>query len=114
MIKSKKAIITTFLVIQLILLVLLTFSVIKFEKGVFLNEMTVTRISAFRLGSTFDSLEYDINYLDAMDADNETMSQYIYFVNSTFNDYFSSELSINKTHLEIKDPNLEIQKVSDI
>jgi len=111
---NKKAIIATILVVQLVLLVLLTFSTLKYEKESFSNELTVTAVASFRLTSTYNAISEDMSYLRTKGADNETINQYIYFVNSTFNNYFNSEIKFNQTYLAITDKQLEMQKESDI
>jgi hypothetical protein len=108
---NNKAIISTILVVQLILLILITFSTVKLEKDSFANTINVDRIAAFRLTSTYNAITEDMNNLAVKGADNQTINQYIYFVNSTFNNYFSSQVTFNQTYLAIRDQGLEMQKV---
>jgi hypothetical protein len=97
---------------QLVLLVLVTFSVLRFEKTSFSNEVLVTRIAAFKLASNHNSIIQDLDYLRSKEADNETLDGYTSFVDSTFSTFFATEITINQTHLAIRDHSLQMQKVT--
>jgi hypothetical protein len=107
---NKKAIISTILVVELILLILLTFSNLRVTRGNFSNELTVTRIATYRLSSTADGIAEDINYLKTKGADNDTLNQYISFVNTTFGSYFDTQLYLNQSTVLIKDRVLSMQR----
>lgn len=111
---SKKAIITTILVVQLVLLVLVTFSTLKYEKSSFQNDINIKNIAAFSMTSTYNAITEDMNNLKSKGADNETINQYIYFVNTTFNNYFSPDIKFNQTYLALYDKSLEMQKVGKL
>ena len=111
---SRKAIITTILVVQLVLLILITFSTLKYEKSSFQNDINVENIASFSMTTTDNAIAEDVSNLKSKQADNETLNQYVYFVNNTFNNYFSSSISFNQTDLSIRDNNIEMQKVGKV
>ena len=111
---NRKAIITTLLVIQLILLVLLTFSVLKYQKNTYQDAINVRSVAAARMVSYFNAIGYDIGYLKCRGADNETLNNYTYFVRITFNNYSGAQITLNSTYMAIKDSGLEMQKISNL
>lgn len=106
---SKKAIITTLLVIQLILLVLLTFSILKYQKESYWDTITVRSVEASRIASSFDSINEDIGYLKCRNADSSTLNAYISFVTMTFNNYSGAQITLSSNYMAIRESGLEMQ-----
>ncbi|MCD6575952.1 MAG: hypothetical protein J7K73_02215 [Nanoarchaeota archaeon] len=110
----KKGILSTILVIQLILLVLITFSNLQAKRETFVIESQYQRLGAYKIASSFYDIKYDKTYLLEKNATNSTISDYIHFVNSTYEKNFLLDISINSTYLEIKDSKLEMEKGGSI
>ncbi len=110
----KKGILATILVIQLILLVLLTFTNLQTKRETFSVENQYQRISAYRMASTFADIEHDVYYLKSKNVTNKTLGGYIQFVNDTFEQMFLMDITFNTTYLVIKDTRLEMIKEGKI
>lgn len=110
----KKGILSTILVIQLILLVLITFSNLQAKKETFNIESQYQRLGAYKLASSFYDIKYDKLYLMEKNATNQTIDEYISFVNRTYKSNFLLDVYINSSYLSIKDLKLEMEKEGEI
>ncbi|MCD6547385.1 MAG: hypothetical protein J7K22_02420 [Nanoarchaeota archaeon] len=110
----KKGVLSTILVIQLILLVLLTFSKLQAERESFSIEYQYQRLSSYRIAAAFEDISYDVYYLKKMNSTSQTIEDYISFVNNTFKEKFLLDIELNSSYLVIKDRNLELQKEGKI
>lgn len=111
---NRKAIITTILVVQLILLVLLTFSMLKYQKSIYQDAINVKSVAADRMESYFNAISYDIGYLQCRRADNATLNNFTYFVTITFNNYSGAQITLNSTYMKIVDSGLQMQKSDNL
>ena len=107
---NKKAILATVLVVQLVLLVLITISIVRSDRIQFSHENDFRRLSAYRIADIADNLEYDMNYLKAKNSTNETFNSYLNFVYIVFPQYNFLEFQINRTYIKLADPSLELSK----
>ncbi len=106
----KKGVLTTILTIQLILLVLITFSQLQAEREYFEFENQHQIISSYRISSNFFDIRSDILYMKEKEVTNETMNTYLNLINSTYTSLFSSEIYVNDSYIRIFDENLRINK----
>ncbi len=110
----RKGILSTILVIQLILLVLVTFSSIQSKREIFVVENQYQRLSAYKMASSFYDIKYDMHYLREKNATSETIDNYLSFVNQTYKENYFLDIYINKDYLKLVDSSLEMQKEGDI
>ena len=106
----RKGILATVLVIQLILLILVTFSTIQEKNTAFAMTDRYNRLSAYRIASAFADINHDIRYLEYLNSTNETIDGYISFVNQTFKEEYFMDINITRGHLVIEDKALEMKK----
>ncbi len=106
----KKGVLTTILTIQLILLVLLTFSQLQAEREYFEFEHQHQIISSYRISSNFFDIKSDINYMQEKEVTNDTMDNYINLIDSTYTKLFFSEIYLNESYINIYDENMGINK----
>jgi len=111
---TKKGILSTILVIQLILLVLLTFSSLQAKRETFTIQNQYQRMAAYRIASSFADIYHDYEYLKDKNMSNDSLNDYISFVNSTFKEKFLLDIYFNDTHLIIEDKHLEMRKEGDV
>ena len=110
----KKGILSTILVIQLILLVLLTFSSLQAKRETFTIQNQYQRMAAYRTAASFVDIAHDYEYLKDKNATADSLKDYISFVNNTFKEKFLLDIYFNGTHLVIEDKHLEMRKEGDI
>ena len=106
----RRGILATVLVIQLILLILVTFSTVQEKSASFAMTDKYHRLSAYRIASAFADIHHDIEYLKTLNATNETIDSYISFVNQTFKEEYLMDINISSSYLIIEDKALEMKK----
>ena len=107
---SKKGIISTLLVIQLVFLLLITMSNVQLEKQKFSQEAQFNRIAAYKVYTLYGDVFNDINYLKQINATGNSIGQYVIVVNNYIPKEYGLETNINSTHIYIHDKYLEISK----
>lgn len=107
---NKKGILATVLVVQLILLMLITVSVVRSDRIQFSHENDFRRLSAYRIADISDNLEYDMTYLKTKNSTNETFNAYLSYVYVIFPQYNLLDFQMNKTYIRLADQSLELSK----
>ncbi|HDQ60011.1 MAG TPA: hypothetical protein ENN30_02350 [Candidatus Woesearchaeota archaeon] len=107
---NKKGILATLLVIKIVLMLITTFSLAIAEKEDFSISNQYQRIASYRLTSSFEDISSDMQYLKNLNATQDSLDEYMAFVDETFSDYFVIDLELNQTFLTITDSNLEMIK----
>jgi 23S rRNA A2030 N6-methylase RlmJ len=110
----KKAVLSTIIVIQLVLLLLLTFATVEEKKSSFIVLDRYHRVGAYRIASSFVDIKHDYEYLKLMNATDETVNEYLSFVNSTFEKEYLMKINITNGYLVIDDPALAMRKEGKI
>lgn len=113
-IKNKKGIISTILVIQLIFMTLIAMTSLRTERDNFVFENEFSRIAAHKIVFAFDDISGDISFLNEHGADAETIEEYVEMVNLTTEQYFLLEIELNSTYLILKDNLLDMEKEGEI
>ncbi len=106
----KKGILATILTIQLILLVLITFSQLQVERESFVLKNQYQVVSAYRVAGNFFDIQRDINYLNERNSTEETLNDFFNLIECTYPEIYSSEIFVNESFIRITDKNLEIIK----
>lgn len=110
LIKNKKAIISTILVIQLIVITLLAMTTLKTEREKFIFENEFNRIAAHKMYFSFEDISGDIAFLKESGAGQETIDEYTNMVENTAEECFLLQIELNDTHLILKDNLLDMEK----
>lgn len=110
----RKGILSTILVIQLVLLLLLTLSQMQYEKEQFSTEQQFQRIATYKIASSFENIKSDAEYLRNINSTEETTTIYLEYVNNTYEDIYLTNILINETHIIITDNKFEMRKEGTI
>ena len=113
-IKNKKGIISTILIINLIFMTLLAMTSLRTERDNFVFENEFSRIAAHKISFAFDDIQGDIIFLKENGAGEETINEYINMVDSTAEQYLLLDTHINSTYLILKDNLLDMGKEGEI
>jgi hypothetical protein len=107
---NKKAILATVLVVQLVLIILISVSMVRSERVLFAHKNEFSRLAAYRVADSYDNIEYDLSYLEARNATNQTMNTYISYVYTVFPTYSFLDFEVNRSYIRLQDHSLEIIK----
>jgi hypothetical protein len=107
---NKKGVIISLLVLELIFLILTSFTELRANREIFVDDNSVRRIAAYKLASNFNDINTDYNYLLAYKADQSTLAAYRNFVTSNFNNYSNIDILLNGTQLTMTDSYFEMIK----
>ena len=111
---SKKAIISTLLIIQLVFLLLITMTNLQVERQNFSKSFQFKRIAAYKMYALYGDISNDIHNLKEINSTDSTIMSYVQMVNASVPKEYGLEININATHLYIHDRNLEISKEGSI
>jgi hypothetical protein len=111
---SKKAMITTLLIVQLIFLVIITMSALQSQRENFSQTTQFRKIAADRIKTLYYDIAGDISTLKDINASESSMQQYISFAETNVPAYYGVEIVINSSYLSLYDHSLEISKEGQI
>ena len=107
---NKKGIFATILVIQLIFLVVLTIFVVQNERLQFEYDKEYRVVASYRIVAIYDDITEGLNYLHSKNANAQTITSYVDYINTDFADYYGIDIEFNESYIRIQDSNLEIVK----
>jgi hypothetical protein len=107
---NKKGIFATILVIQLIFLVILTIFVVQNERIQFEHDKEYRVVASYRIAAIYDDVVEGLNYLHSKNANAETITDYVDYINTDFAEYYGIDIEFNESYIKIEDSSLEIVK----
>ncbi len=107
---KRRGILSTILVIQLVLLLILTVSQIQSEKEHFSTQQQFERIAAYKISSSFENIRTNIEFLREINATEESINIYLEYVNNTYGGIYFTNIHLNQTHLILMDEAFEMRK----
>jgi len=107
---NKKGIFATILVIQLVFLVILTIFVVQNERVQFEYDKEFRVVASYRISAIYDDVVEGLNYLHSKNANAETITTYVDYINTDFAEYYGIDIEFNESYIKIEDSSLEIVK----